>query len=351
MSAFETKLTELRAHPRSWLVTGSAGFIGSHLVEWLLRNGQRVVGVDNFATGSQRNLDEVTAAVGEAASRFRFVEGDLVDPEVCRAVVPGVELILHQAALGSVPRSVEDPLSTHHANLTAFLNLLVAARDEGVDRLVYASSSAVYGDEPNLPKREELIGRPLSPYAVTKRADELYADTFQGIYGLPLIGLRYFNVFGPRQDPEGPYAAVIPRWIEALISGEPCTIFGDGETSRDFCFVENAVQANILAATAPLPEGPHRVYNVAVGDRTTLNSLFRLLAEAIGEIKPGARGASPRYDHFRPGDVRHSEADIAAIAHDLGYEATHRLEEGIVQTVEWFGGHRLQVDSVVAGSE
>ncbi len=352
MASFDDRLAQLRARPQSWLVTGAAGFIGSHLTEWLLRNGQRVVGVDNFATGSQRNLDEVTSAVGEeAAARFRFVEGDLCDPEVCRSVVEGIDLVLHQAALGSVPRSIVDPLATHHANLTAFLNLLVAARDAKVDRVVYASSSAVYGDEPNLPKREERIGRPLSPYAVTKRADELYADTFHATYGLSLVGLRYFNVFGPRQDPAGPYAAVVPRWIEALISGSECTIFGDGETSRDFCFVDNAVQANILAATVPLPEGPHPVYNVAVGDRTTLNALFRLLADEVGSIRPDARIEEPRYADFRPGDVRHSEADVAAIERELGYHATHRLEEGITRTVEWYAGRLLQVDSAGAGSD
>ena len=336
--AFSPMKRILNDRSRTWLVTGAAGFIGSHLVERLLNAGQQVVGVDNFSTGSQRNLDEVTAAVGPDAHRFRFHEGDLCDPAVCRLAVSGVDVVLHQAALGSVPRSVEDPLSSHHANLTAFLNLLLAARDAEVERVVYASSSAVYGDAPELPKRESVIGRPLSPYAVTKRADELYAEVFGSIYGMSLIGLRYFNVFGPRQDPKGPYAAVIPRWIEALLAGERCTVFGDGETSRDFCHVENAVQANLLAGAGPVPSDPpvHRVYNVACGERTTLNELFRRIAEQVGRYRPEAAHREPEHLDFRPGDVRHSEADIGAISDALGYQPTRFLPEGIEETVRWY---------------
>ena len=341
MSVPDQILQDFQARPRRWLVTGAAGFIGSHLTQRLLERGQEVVGVDNFSTGHRRNLEEVVGEVGEKGrGLFSFVEGDLCDPAVCGEVVRDVDFVLHQAALGSVPRSVADPLASHHANLTAFLNLLVAARDEGVDRLVYASSSAVYGDEPNLPKRESVIGRPLSPYAVTKRADELYAAVAQDLYGLAMVGLRYFNVFGPRQDPAGPYAAVVPRWIETQLEGGRCQIFGDGETSRDFCFVDNAVQANLLAAVRPLPEGPHRVYNVACGDRTTLNELHRMISEAVSARSSGTRGVGgeagePEYLDFRPGDVRHSEADISAIQADLGYVPTDFIAEGIGRTVQW----------------
>jgi UDP-N-acetylglucosamine/UDP-N-acetylgalactosamine 4-epimerase len=335
MSTYEQTLQELTRNRRTWLVTGAAGFIGSHLAEVLLRHGQSVVAVDNFATGSQENLDEAAEASTEDAS-FRFVEGDLVDPEVCRAVIGGVDIVLHQAALGSVPRSFADPLATHHANLTAFANLLLAARDGGVERLVYASSSSVYGDAPGLPKKEEVIGRPLSPYAVTKRANELYADAMYQALGFPMIGLRYFNVFGPRQNPDGPYAAVIPRWIGSLVSGDPCTIFGDGETSRDFSYIANPVQANLLAATTPLSEPVHRVYNVACGGRTTLNELYRLIRTEVARYLPEAAAQEPEYADFRPGDVRHSEADIHSIVDDLGYFPTHELDEGIRDTVRWY---------------
>jgi UDP-N-acetylglucosamine/UDP-N-acetylgalactosamine 4-epimerase len=335
MSTYETVLQELVRAPRTWLVTGAAGFIGSHLTETLLRYGQNVVALDNFATGSRENL-EAAASAATDDGYFRFVEGDLVEPEVCRSVTEGVEIVLHQAALGSVPRSFADPLATHHANLTAFTNLLLAAGDAGVKRFVYASSSAVYGDAPGLPKKEELVGRPLSPYAVTKRANELYADALHEALELPIIGLRYFNVFGPRQDPNGPYAAVIPRWIGSLLSDERCTIFGDGETSRDFSYIANPVQANLLAATAPLSGPVHRVYNVACGGRTTLNELFRLIRDEVGRHVPSVTNREPEYAAFRPGDVRHSEADIGAVAGDLGYAPTHDLEAGIRETVRWY---------------
>src|SRR5450755_2465807 len=272
---------QLADRPRRWLVTGSAGFIGSHLVEVLLRAGQHVTSIDNFATGHRANLDEVHRLVGDAAwARHRFIEGDIADEPACAAACEGVEAVLHQAALGSVPRSVRDPLATHRANATGFLNMLIAARDAGVVRFVYAASSSTYGDSPTLPKVEDRIGRPLSPYAVTKYINELYADVFARCYGFATIGLRYFNVFGPRQDPLGAYAAVIPRWVAAMLAGETCVIYGDGETSRDFCFVANAVQANLRAALVEDPEALNQVYNVAVGDRTTLSELHAVIAES-----------------------------------------------------------------------
>lgn len=331
---------ELRARPATWLVTGAAGFIGSHLVERLLGLDQEVVGLDNFATGHRSNLEELRRRVGSTrAARFRFLEGDLRDPEACRAACRGVERVLHQAALGSVPRSLEDPLTTHAVNVDGFVHMLLAAREAGVRRFVYASSSAVYGDHPGLPKREPEIGRALSPYAVSKRVNEIYAGVFQDAYGLESVGLRYFNVFGSRQDPEGPYAAVIPRWVRQLLRGEPCVLFGDGETSRDFCHVDNAVQANLLAATCPA-EATNDVYNVSVGGRTTLAELHRLLRERVARYRPDAAAARPEFADFRPGDVRHSQADIAHARARLGYEPEAGVEAGLDSAVEWFaGGH------------
>ena len=273
MSIFAERREQLRQHPATWLVTGAAGFIGSNLVETLLRLGQRVVGLDSFATGHRRNLDEVRALVGdEAWRRCTFLEGDIRDATTCREACTGVDYVLHQAALGSVPRSIEDPLTTNAANITGFVNMLVAARDAGVRRFVYAASSSTYGDHPELPKIEERIGNPLSPYAVTKLVNELYAAVFARTYGFRSIGLRYFNIFGQRQDPNGAYAAVIPRWFAALLTGEPVYINGDGETSRDFCFIDNCVQANLLAAIAP-DEAADQVYNVAFGERTSLTHI------------------------------------------------------------------------------
>lgn len=327
----------LRREPRTWLVTGVAGFIGSHLLEALLRLNQPVVGVDNLLTGHQRNLDEVCEAVGpERWSRFRFMEGDICDLEVCRSSVEGVRHVLHQAALGSVPRSVADPLTTNAVNVTGFLNMLVAARDAGVGSFVYAASSSTYGDDDNLPKREERIGRPLSPYAVTKYVNELYADVFGRTYGFYSTGLRYFNVFGPRQDPLGPYAAVIPRWMEAMSRNEDVCIYGDGETSRDFCYVDNAVQANLLAALAG-GEAVGQVYNVAVNGRTTLNGLFSALARVFSE-RGNPCDRPPRHESFRAGDVRHSQADIARAQRLLGYSPSHTLEQGLGELVDWYIG-------------
>lgn len=327
----------MRQGPRRWLITGVAGFIGSHLLEKLLGLGQSVVGLDNFATGFARNLEEVRSAVGEAAWRnFTFIEGDIRDLADCRRACAGVDYVLHQAALGSVPRSIEDPLATHASNLTGFVNMLVAGRDAGVARFVYAASSSTYGDHPGLPKVEDVIGRPLSPYAVTKFANELYADVFARCYGLSTIGLRYFNVFGPRQDPEGAYAAVIPKWIAQFISGNPVYINGDGETSRDFCYVENAVQANLLAATATDPRALNQVYNVAVAERTTLNELFELERALLLPRFPHVRDSTPRYREFRAGDVRHSQADISKAATLLGYAPTHRVREGLADAMPWY---------------
>jgi UDP-N-acetylglucosamine 4-epimerase len=327
----------LRSTRRCWLITGVAGFIGSHLLESLLSQDQQVVGLDNFATGHRRNLDEVRALVGtQAWARFRFIEGDIVDLETCRQACKGVDLVLHQAALGSVPRSLSDPLATHAANATGFLNMLVAARDAKVSRFVYAASSSTYGDHPALPKVEENIGRPLSPYAVTKYLNELYADVFARSYGLACIGLRYFNVFGERQDPEGPYAAVIPVWVRNMLRGEPCPINGDGETSRDFCYVANAVQANVRAALVEATDAVDQVYNVAVGDRTTLNDLHAQIAAALGKARPGLVVAPPEYRDFRAGDVRHSQADVGKAHRLLGYAPTHDVAAGLAQSIGWY---------------
>jgi len=327
----------LRQRPARWLVTGSAGFIGSHLVETLLRMGQTVVGLDNFATGHRRNLEEVQELVGvEAWRRHRFIEADIRDPDACREACDGVEVVLHQAALGSVPRSLANPLATNATNVDGFLNMLVAARDAGVRRFVYAASSSTYGDHQALPKVEERIGRPLSPYAVSKLVNELYADVFARCYGLPSIGLRYFNIFGARQDPEGAYAAVIPRWTRAMLLGDVVMINGDGETSRDFCFIDNAVQANLLAAMCDDPEAVNQVYNVAVDDRTSLNRLFDILRAALLDFCPDVRQLRPVHGDFRPGDVRHSRADISKARRLLGYFPSHRIEEGVRAAMPWY---------------
>lgn len=322
---------------RSWLVTGAAGFIGSHLVERLLLEGQRVVGLDNFATGRAENLADVERVVGpDRWGAFTFVEGDIRDPDVCRRVAADAEIVLHQAAIGSVPRSIENPLASHQSNATGTLNMLTAARDAGTARFVYASSSSVYGDDPELPKVEGRTGRPMSPYAVTKVASELYADVLGAIHGLETVGLRYFNVFGPRQDPNGPYAAVIPRWIAAMVHGDPVEVYGDGETSRDFCYVANAVQANLLAATVESPEALGEVYNVACGERTTLNRLLALIRERVAERIPRARAIEPVYRDFRPGDVRHSLADVSRARERLGYAPTHSVGDGLDVAVSWY---------------
>jgi UDP-N-acetylglucosamine 4-epimerase len=337
MRAIDRALDELRATPRRWLVTGGAGFIGSHVVEALLRNGQEVVVLDDFSTGREENLEEAGARVGrDAARRLVVIRGDIRDAAACRSAVRGVDAVLHQAALGSVPRSIARPLATSDVNVMGFLNVLDAARSAGIRRIVYASSSSVYGDHPGLPKVEYSIGHPLSPYAASKGADELYAQAYARCYGLELVGLRYFNVFGPRQDPEGPYAAVVPRWFRALFHGAPVAIYGDGESSRDFCYVANAVQANLLAATVQDPRALGQVYNVAYGARTTLNELFVLIQIQVARFKPAAVSARPLYEGFRPGDVRHSLADVAKASALLGYEPTHSLPEGLAEAAEWY---------------
>jgi UDP-N-acetylglucosamine 4-epimerase len=337
LTAYGRLQTTLKSEPCTWLVTGVAGFIGSNLLEALLKLHQRVVGFDNFSTGSRKNLDEVRALVPTRCwARFHFIQGDLADLQACRRACDGVDYVLHQAALGSVPRSIADPLSSHHSNSTGFLNMLVGCRDANVRRLVYASSSSVYGDQPDLPKVEEKIGRPLSPYAATKLMDEVYAEVFARTYDLPCIGLRYFNVFGPRQDPDGAYAAVIPKWIAALLRREPVHINGDGETSRDFCYVENVVQANLLAATTDLPGAVNQVYNIAVGERTTLNQLYQFTQQLLQGRDPLFPKQRPVYREFRPGDVRHSLADISKARQLLGYLPTHPLEAGLELAMDWY---------------
>lgn len=340
MAAFDELEDRLRVTPRRWLVTGVAGFIGSNLLQALLELDQSVVGLDNFATGHQANLDEVRDTVGpERWARLRFHEGDIASPSVCSDALAGVDVVLHQAALGSVPRSIEDPLASNDANVTGTLALLEAARRGGVRRFVYASSSSVYGDSPTLPKVEGLLGELLSPYATTKLANELYAGVFGRLHGLETVGLRYFNVFGPRQDPEGAYAAVIPRWVAAMIRGDEVRINGTGETSRDFCYVRNVVQANLLAGTTENPEALNQAYNVAVGHRATLNELLELLRSGLLPRHPHLKDLQPVRGEFRPGDVLHSLADIGKAEALLGYEPTHTLGQGLAECLPWYEQH------------
>lgn len=334
-SAFEQASQQLRNQPKTWLVTGCAGFIGSNLLEALLNMDQQVVGLDNFATGHQYNLDEVRDQVGaERWARFRFIEGDIRNLDTCREAVKGVDYVLHQAALGSVPRSLHDPLTSNEVNVSGALNVMVAARDEQVKAFVYAASSSTYGDHPGLPKVEETIGRPLSPYAVTKFVNELYADVFARAYGFSSVGLRYFNVFGKRQDPNGAYAAVIPKWVSAMIQNQDVQINGDGQTSRDFCFIDNVIQMNILAAVQQKP-AVAEVYNVAVNARTSLNELFEHLKQALGSNGVNYT-KQPIYADFRAGDVLHSQADITKARTQLGYEPTHSMLQGLNAAMPWY---------------
>ncbi|MES2605612.1 MAG: NAD-dependent epimerase/dehydratase family protein [Pseudomonadota bacterium] len=333
----------LRATPRRWLITGVAGFIGSNLLETLLKLDQEVVGLDNFSTGYQHNLDEVQGKVtGTQWARFQMVVGDICNLQDCTTACAGVDHVLHQAALGSVPRSVVDPLTTNATNISGFLNMLVAARDanagNGVKSFVYAASSSTYGDHPGLPKKEDFIGKPLSPYAVTKYVNELYAGVFALNYNFATIGLRYFNVFGARQDPAGAYAAVIPLWADSLLRGVPVYINGDGDTSRDFCYIDNVVQANLLASTTEQAEAKNQVYNVAVGGRTTLNELYASLKQCLAPfgVDPSLQ---PIYREFRAGDVRHSQADISKIQGALGYAPTHTASEGLAVSMQWYVNH------------
>lgn len=335
MTKYEQIQQQLLESPKTWLVTGVAGFIGSNLLEKLLKLDQTVVGLDNFATGHQHNLDEVKSLVSEAQwERFNFIEGDIREPKACQQAVKGVDYVLHQAALGSVPRSIADPLTTNAANITGFLNMLDAAKEERVRSFTYAASSSTYGDHPALPKVEENIGNPLSPYAVTKYVNELYAGVYARTYGFKSIGLRYFNVFGPRQDPNGAYAAVIPKWTAAMIKGEEVFINGDGETSRDFCFIENTVQMNILAATAG-SEAKDNIYNVAVGDRTTLKDLYVAIQSALKECDINVNQL-PIYRDFREGDVRHSQADVTKAVNNLGYAPEYKILQGISKAMPWY---------------
>lgn len=332
---YQEVTASLQSEPKIWLITGCAGFIGSNLLEALLQMGQKVIGLDNFSTGHQYNLEEVQRTVGaERWENFTFREGDIRNPDDCAQAVAGVDYVLHQAALGSVPRSLQDPVTTNSVNIGGFLNMLVAARDAKVQSFVYAASSSTYGDLEALPKVEERIGRPLSPYAVTKYVNELYADVFTRSYGFGSIGLRYFNVFGKRQDPNGAYAAVIPKWVAAMIRGEDVIVNGDGETSRDFCFIENVVQANILAALAQ-PDGVNQVYNVAFNARTSLNELFEYLAKALGN-NGIVYDKQPVYSDFRAGDVRHSQADISKAEKLLGYEPMHNIVQGLEVSMPWY---------------
>jgi UDP-N-acetylglucosamine/UDP-N-acetylgalactosamine 4-epimerase len=337
MSAYETLRAELKKSSRTWLVTGAAGFIGSNLVEALLKLDQRVVGLDNFATGHRKNLNQlkdlVTASQWE---RFRFLDADLRVSHLCHEACTGVDYVLHQGALGSVPRSVADPVTSNEANVLGFLNIMLAARDAKVKRLVYASSSSVYGDHPDLPKVEDKVGNVLSPYAATKKFNEIYADVFARTYGFKAIGLRYFNVFGPRQDPDGAYAAVMPKWVASLLKKEPVFINGDGETSRDFCYVENVVQANLLAATTQNEDALNQAYNIAVGDRTTLNDLYRAIHDGLRRRNPALPEQKPTYREFRVGDVRHSLANVDKARRLLGYAPTHTMPQGLELALDWY---------------
>ena len=337
MTKYEDLIFKLKTNQHVWLITGAAGFIGSNLVESLLNLNQKVVGLDNFATGYQHNLEEVESIVTpQQWKNFTFLEGDIRDLTTCNNACKDVDYVLHQAALGSVPRSLEDPITTNECNITGFLNMLVAARDAKVKRFVYAASSSTYGDHPDLPKVEDKIGNPLSPYAVTKYVNELYANVFARTYDFKTIGLRYFNIFGKRQDPNGAYAAVIPKWIASLLNKEPVYVNGDGETSRDFCFIDNAIQANLLAATTENQKAIDQVYNVAVNARTSLNELFVLIQEELSEQNSSIKNAKPVYRDFRAGDVRHSQADISKATELLGYEPDYQIQEGLHEAMSWY---------------
>ena len=343
MSKYQDILNELKHKQHTWLVTGVAGFIGSNLLETLLKHNQNVIGLDNFATGHQHNLDKVQALVEEGQWQgFTFINGDIRQLDDCRKACEGVDYVLHQAALGSVPRSIEDPIATNQTNTDGFLNMLVAARDAEVKGFVYAASSSTYGDHPDLPKQEDKIGNPLSPYAVTKLVNELYAKVFARTYDLKTIGLRYFNIFGYRQDPAGAYAAVIPKWVAAMLHGETVYINGDGETSRDFCFIDNTVQINILAALTDNPDAKDQVYNVALNDQTSLNQLFNSIKKELLLRKPELEIADPVYRDFRAGDVRHSRADISKAQKYLGYDPQYKIDEGLQLSMDWYVDDLLQ---------
>ncbi len=337
----------LKAAPKRWLVTGAAGFIGSNLVESLLKLGQEVKGLDNYATGSRKNVEDVMRSVPGAAGRFRMIEGDIRDQSTCDRACEGVDFVLHQAALGSVPRSVADPSTTNSVNVDGFICMVLAARDAGVSRFVYASSSSVYGDSTASPKREQDVGRPLSPYAVSKAVNESYAAVFSALYGIKTVGLRYFNVFGKRQDPEGPYAAVIPKWVARLLQGEECVVYGDGETTRDFCYVDNVVQANVLAALSEGP-GASRVYNVACGEQASLNQLYETIRSGLSERIGRKLPEKPVYEDFRAGDIRASLADVSSARRELGYQPEYSMPAGMQKTLDWYAAGLRQGEKELA---
>lgn len=337
MTAFEQLLERFKTEQKTWLVTGNAGFIGSNLTEFLLKYNQRVVGLDNFSTGYQHNIDDVLASVGvEEAKNFTFIHGDIADFETCVRACEGVDIILHQAALGSVPRSIADPITSNRSNITGFLNMLTAAKDAGIKRFVYASSSSVYGDSAELPKVEERTGNLLSPYAVMKMTNELYAGVFSRTYGMETIGLRYFNVFGRRQDPNGAYAAVIPKWVGSLLTDEEVYINGDGETSRDFTYIDNVIQMNLLAGTTTNAEAFAQAFNVAVGGRNTLNELYTIINQELAKNVKAFQSRLAIYRDFRAGDIRHSNANISKAQTLVGYAPTHTIEQGIEEAIEWY---------------
>jgi len=340
-NAFTKLLETFKTEQKTWLITGNAGFIGSNLSEFLLNHNQKVVGLDNFSTGYQHNIDDILASVGEEnAKNFTFIEGDIADIDVCTKACEGVDIVLHQAALGSVPRSIDDPITSNRSNITGFLNMLTAAKDAGIKRFVYASSSSVYGDSQELPKVEERVGNVLSPYAAMKKTNEIYANVFQRTYGMETLGLRYFNVFGRRQDPDGAYAAVIPKWVGSLLEGEDVYINGDGETSRDFTYIDNVIQMNLLAGTTENPEAFGEAFNVAVGGRNTLNELYTLIQDELNKSLVTSHQSpitkSPIYRDFRPGDIRHSNADISKAKRTVGYAPTHDIYQGMDEAIEWY---------------
>ena len=340
MNAFEQLLERFKTEQKTWLVTGCAGFIGSNLTEFLLQHNQKVVGLDNFSTGHEHNIDDVLSHVGtEAAKNFSFIKGDISDLQICSKACEGIDIVLHQAALGSVPRSIADPIASNAANITGFLNMLTAAKDAGIKRFVYASSSSVYGDSEELPKVEERTGNLLSPYAVMKMSSELYASVFKRTYEMETVGLRYFNVFGRRQDPNGAYAAVIPKWIGSLLEGEDIFINGDGETSRDFTYIDNVIQMNLLAGTTDNTEAFGEAFNVAVGGRDTLNELYALINKGLSTHIDSFSKKEPIYRDFRVGDIRHSNADISKAQNFLGYAPTHDIYQGMEEAIEWYIQH------------
>jgi UDP-N-acetylglucosamine 4-epimerase len=341
MNKYEQLQDFLKVNQSTWLVTGAAGFIGSNIVEKLLILNQKVIGLDNFDSGYQHNIDHAIKDASRATGKnliknFKFVHGDVRDLIDCHKACDGVDYVLHQAAIGSVPRSIKDPCNTNRTNIDGFLNMMIASKEANVKRFVYASSSSSYGDQSDLPKVEDKIGSPLSPYAVSKIVNELYADVFAKVYGFRTIGLRYFNIFGKRQDPNGAYAAVIPKWVSAILNNEEIYINGDGETSRDFCYIDNTVQVNLLAATTSLDEATNQIYNVALNESTSLNKLYQMIEEKIGQRKHDIEKKAPIYQDFRVGDIRHSKANIDKAKLLLNYQPKYTLNEGLDHTMDWY---------------